>query len=93
MIIPNAQIILFGQPPVRLWNAGVAGGAYANALTLDTFGSIEDWVTAIDENAEANSDAPLLFGCRFLASTFGPIGPTQALTSIRRHAFTLWLLL
>lgn len=57
----------------------IAGGAYARALSLDTFGSVEDWVTAISDYAEANKDVPLLFGYGFLATTFGPIGPTRQL--------------
>ena len=55
----------------------IAGGAYATSLSLDTFGSIDDWITAIDEYAEANPDKPLIFGYGFLASTFGPVGPTR----------------
>jgi len=55
----------------------VTGGAYATALSLDTFGTIEDWITAIDEYAVANPDLPLIFGYGFLASRFGPEGPTR----------------
>ncbi|HEY5658613.1 MAG TPA: amidohydrolase, partial [Myxococcota bacterium] len=55
----------------------IAGGGYALALSLDTFGSIEDWLQAIGEYARANPDAPALFGYGFLASTFGPEGPTR----------------
>ena len=57
----------------------IAGGGYAKALSLDTFGNVEQWVTAIDEYAKANEDAPLLFGYGFLATTFGPVGPTRQL--------------
>lgn len=57
----------------------IAGGAYARALSLDTFASVEDWVTAISDYAEANKDVPLLFGYGFLATTFGPTGPTRQL--------------
>lgn len=57
----------------------VAGGAYATALSLDTFGTVEDWVRAIENHAAANPDAPVLFGYGFLASTFGPVGPTRQL--------------
>lgn len=55
----------------------IAGGAYATSLSLDTFGSVDDWIVAIDEYAEANPDNPLIFGYGFLASTFGPVGPTR----------------
>lgn len=55
----------------------VAGGAFATSLSLDTFGSVDDWITAIDEYAEANPNKPLLFGYGFLASIFGPVGPTR----------------
>lgn len=57
----------------------VAGGAYATALSLETWGTVDDWVKAIAEFAEANEDAPLLFGYGFLATTFGPVGPTRQL--------------
>ncbi|MDX1517575.1 MAG: amidohydrolase [Woeseiaceae bacterium] len=57
----------------------VAGGAYAQALSLDTFGTIEDWVQAIADYAAANPDDEVLFGYGFLATTFGPIGPTRQL--------------
>ena len=57
----------------------IAGGAYAQALALDTFGDVEDWVAAIADFAAANPDAPLLFGYGFLATTFGPEGPTRQL--------------
>ncbi len=57
----------------------IAGGAYATALSLDTFGSVEDWVGAITDYAAANKDAPVLFGYGFLATTFGPVGPTRQL--------------
>ncbi|MFK8020421.1 MAG: amidohydrolase [Pseudomonadales bacterium] len=55
----------------------VAGGAYAQALSLDTFGNVDDWITSIEEYAAANPDADVLFGYGFLASTFGPEGPTR----------------
>ena len=57
----------------------VTGGAYALALSLDTFGTVEEWVQAIGEHARANPDAPVVFGYGFLASTFGPAGPTRQL--------------
>ncbi|MDH3520049.1 MAG: amidohydrolase family protein [Myxococcales bacterium] len=55
----------------------ISGGAYALALSLDTFGTIDDWVQAIEGYARQNPDAPVIFGYGFLASTFGPTGPTR----------------
>ena len=57
----------------------VKGGAYVNVLSLDTYGTVDDWVAAIAGYAAENADAPLLFGYGFLASTFGPVGPTREL--------------
>ena len=55
----------------------IFGGGYARALSLDTFGTVEDWIEAIADYAAGNPDAPLLFGYGFLATTFGPAGPTR----------------
>jgi hypothetical protein len=57
----------------------IAGGAYATALSLDTSGSVEGWVAAIADYAAENADVPVLFGYGFLATTFGPVGPTRQL--------------
>ena len=57
----------------------VAGGAYATALSLDTFGVPEDWVAAIAGYADANPDLSVIFGYGFLATTFGPVGPIRQL--------------
>ena len=57
----------------------IAGGAYAKALSLDTFGTVEAWVQSISDYAEANSNTPLIFGYGFLSTTFGPTGPTRQL--------------
>ena len=57
----------------------ITGGAYAKSLSLDTGGTIESWVQAISDYADANSEAPLIFGYGFLATTFGPTGPTRQL--------------
>ena len=57
----------------------IAGGGYATALSLDTWGTVDDWVAAIADYAQANQDKELLFGYGFLASTFGPTGPTRQL--------------
>ena len=55
----------------------VAGGAFARALSLDTYGTVEEWTQAIGEFAGDNADAQLIFGYGFLATTFGPNGPTS----------------
>ena len=55
----------------------IAGGGYATALSLDTFGTVDEWIEAIAEYAAANEDSPLLFGYGFLATTFGPAGPMR----------------
>lgn len=55
----------------------VAGGAYAKALSLDTFGTAPEWIAAIDAYAEENRDAPLIFGYGWLSTTFGPDGPQK----------------
>ena len=55
----------------------IAGGAYATALSLETWGTVDQWVEAIAEYADANKDSELLFGYGFLATTFGPVGPTR----------------
>ena len=57
----------------------ISGGGYATALALDTWGTVDDWVAAIADYAAANPDKDLLFGYGFLASTFGPTGPTRQL--------------
>lgn len=53
----------------------ISGGAYATALSLDTFGSTDGWVQAIEAYADENPDDAVLFGYGFLASAFGPVGP------------------
>lgn len=55
----------------------VGGGAYAKALSLDTFGTVEEWIQAIDDYATENSDTPLIFGYGWLSTTFGPEGPQR----------------
>jgi len=55
----------------------VGGGAFSQALSLDTAGTVDEWIQAIADYAEENSDAPLVFGYGFLATTFGPSGPTR----------------
>jgi predicted amidohydrolase YtcJ len=55
------------------------GGAYALALSLDTFADPADWVAAIATYAKDNPDLPVIFGYGFLASAFGANGPTKAM--------------
>lgn len=57
----------------------ITGGAYARALSLDTFGTVDAWVKSIADYAKANEDTPLIFGYGFLGTTFGPGGPTAAM--------------
>jgi predicted amidohydrolase YtcJ len=65
----------------------VVGGGYATALSLETWGTVDDWVQAIADYAAANEDAPLLFGYGFLATTFGPVGPTRQPVLIMDEGF------
>lgn len=55
----------------------ISGGAYAKALSLETAGTVDGWIEAIAEYAEANPDAPLIFGYGWLSTTFGPEGPQR----------------
>ena len=57
----------------------IEGAGFFNALSLDTYGSIEDWLVAIEDHVRANPDAPMIFGYGFLASAFGPEGPNKRL--------------
>ena len=57
----------------------LAGGEFARALSLQTGGTIDGWVLAIDEFAKARPDDRVIFGYGFLATTFGPEGPTRQL--------------
>ncbi|MGI9328772.1 MAG: amidohydrolase, partial [Pseudomonadales bacterium] len=53
------------------------GGGYVNALSLDTFGTVDGWVESIAAYAAANPDKEVIFGYGFLATTFGPEGPLR----------------
>jgi len=53
------------------------GGGFAKALSLDTFATTDVWVDSIQGYADANPDNEVIFGYGFLASTFGPEGPTR----------------
>lgn len=55
----------------------ITGGAYARALSLDTFGTVAAWLEAIADYAAAKPAAALIFGYGFLGTTFGPEGPTS----------------
>lgn len=55
----------------------VSGGGYATALSLDTYATVDDWLAAIEAYAAENAHRRVLFGYGFLASTFGPAGPTR----------------
>ena len=55
----------------------LSGGGYAKALSLDTWGTVDDWMIAIEKYAADNPGDGLLFGYGFLATTFGPEGPTR----------------
>jgi predicted amidohydrolase YtcJ len=57
----------------------LSGGEFARALSLQTGGTIDGWVQAIDEFAKARPDDKVIFGYGFLATTFGPEGPTRQL--------------
>jgi len=53
------------------WAEAVVVRDDATALSLETWGTVDNWVQAIADYAEANSEAPILFGYGFLATTFG----------------------
>ena len=57
----------------------IMGGQYAQALSLDTGGTVDEWIAAISEFSAANPDAPVLFGYGWLATTFGAAGPQKEL--------------
>jgi len=57
----------------------VSGGAFALALSLDTYAQPEDWVKAIEQYANANKDLPVIFGYGFLASAFDSNGPHKSM--------------
>ncbi|MEW6982495.1 amidohydrolase [Colwelliaceae bacterium 6471] len=57
----------------------VMGGAYVRSLSLDSFADPKHWLEQIKDYAEQNPDDKVVFGYGFLASAFGPQGPTSAL--------------
>jgi predicted amidohydrolase YtcJ len=57
----------------------VMGGAYVRSLSLDTFAQPADWLKQISAYAKQKPDDKVLFGYGFLASAFGPEGPTAAM--------------
>lgn len=50
-----------------------------SGLELDRTQTIEEWLEAISEYAEDNEDSPYIYGVGFVASAFGPDGPTKEL--------------
>lgn len=52
---------------------------YANALELTIDQTIDEWVAEIARHARENPDLPILFGYGFIATAFGPVGPTRQL--------------
>lgn len=71
----NGQMLLPGFIDTHMHPVG--GGAYARALSLETGGTVDEWISAIENYSEANRDAPLLFGYGWLSTTFGPEGPQR----------------
>lgn len=57
----------------------VMGGAYVRSLSLDTFATPVHWTKQISDYAKKNPDDKILFGYGFLASAFGPEGPTSSM--------------
>ncbi len=57
----------------------VMGGAYVRSLSLDTFAGPARWLEQISDYAKQNPDNKVIFGYGFLASAFGPEGPTSAM--------------
>lgn len=53
------------------------GSGSAGALELDTYAEPKDWIAAIEEYAKAHPDKEIIFGLGYLASAFGPDGPTR----------------
>ncbi|MCJ8318235.1 MAG: amidohydrolase [Colwellia sp.] len=57
----------------------VMGGAYVRSLSLDSFAGPKHWYQQIAEYAKQNPQAKVIFGYGFLASAFGPQGPSSAM--------------
>lgn len=57
-------------------HVGQSGG-YVNVLSLDTGGTVEEWVQAIADYAAAHPQKDVIYGYGFLASAFGMKGPTR----------------
>jgi predicted amidohydrolase YtcJ len=54
----------------------IMGGAYVRSLSLDTYATPERWLAQIKQFSDDNPDTAQLLGYGFLASAFGPQGPT-----------------
>lgn len=57
----------------------VMGGGSVRSLSLDSFATPERWYQQLAEYAKKKPDEKVLFGYGFLASAFGPQGPTAEL--------------
>lgn len=55
----------------------VMGGAYIRSLSLDSFSGPKGWFKQVSEYTKANPEQDVIFGYGFLASAFGPEGPTK----------------
>ncbi len=55
----------------------LSGGAYIQTLSLETTGTVEEWVADIGRYAKEHPGDGLIFGYGFLATTFGPAGPNR----------------
>lgn len=57
----------------------VMGGAYIRSLSLDSFSGPDKWVEQTESYIKDNPDKDIIFGYGFLASAFGPQGPTKGM--------------
>jgi len=71
----NGRMLLPGFIDTHMHPIG--GGAYAKALSLETGGTVDEWIADIEAYANENADAPLIFGYGWLSTTFGPEGPQR----------------
>lgn len=55
----------------------VLAAGMSHALTLDINGTPETWLEAVAASAKDNPTRPYVYGFGFLASAFGPSGPTK----------------
>ncbi len=57
----------------------VMGGSSVRSLSLDSFAGPDRWYQQVADYAKKKPDDKVLFGYGFLASAFGPKGPTAAM--------------